>query len=512
VIAHRCGYQPAVLLRFGERLLARLEAMNPPSVRTRTTVTVTLEDVAAVYEEQVIQDEIRTIAQNNFQGNEGAGFIFQLVVAEFMAAGATARLSGLEDALLRRIEGDYPTFLAWLAVNGSPRAVLESRLKDLVERQLLEQGASTGSPTYGLRFPHHLSALASLAYPDALGDEARKFNSQNATAPAQRVLGDALLSRDDLDRANELAAKPDPAMTILPVLAAQWHPAARVERMVRREILDRLDVRPDDVFIGRPPAGARPPTSWAIMRVSGEQLADIAAAVADARPLPYLIGGTDLLRQARRVDTGSLDAPFAVQCLSVGRLRTASLDLWFDRRGFTFRNLNASARILSHTSGIPLLVSLLDDILGSFGPAGAGLDVDDAMLEKALRQLGEQIPDVARLLVEGPLEVRLEPREREVIQMLAHVAATNGKAGLEDLSEYWGLCKTVGATAAKVAAMAPLDEPETQRADGVALWLLEAIGLVPVKTTVPPGLPFERLEVVRADDAVAEIGRRLLEL
>jgi hypothetical protein len=107
--------------------------------------------------------------------------------------------------------------------------------------------------------------------------------------------------------------------------------------------------------------------------------------------------------------------------------------------------------------------------------------------------------------------VRLEPREREVVQMLAHVATTNGKAALDDLSEYWGDWKTQGATAAKVAAIAPLLEPETQRTDGVALWLLEAVGLVPVNKTAPPGIPFDRLDVVQADDAVAKIGLCLME-
>jgi hypothetical protein len=282
--------------------------------------------------------------------------------------------------------------------------------------------------------------------------------------------------------------------------------------MVRREILDRLDVRRDDVFTENAPEGARPATSWAIARVGGENLVEIGGAITNARPLPYLIGGVDLLRQARRVDTGSLEASFAVECLGIGRLRSANLDWWFDRRGFTFRNIGATARILRQTSGIPLLVSLLDDILGHFGPPGAGLDVDDAMLDKALGQLGEQIPDVARLLVEGPPEVRLEPREREVVQMLAHVAVRNGKAGLDDLSEYWEIWKIQGATAAKVSGMAPLLQPETQRTDGVALWLLETVGLVPVKATVAPGLPFDRFEVVPADDAVTRIGLRLLEL
>jgi len=81
-----------------------METTNPPAVRVRTTVAVTLDDVSAVYEEGVIQDEIRTIAQNNFQGNDVAGFVFRLVLADFIAAGATVRREGLEDALLQRIQ------------------------------------------------------------------------------------------------------------------------------------------------------------------------------------------------------------------------------------------------------------------------------------------------------------------------------------------------------------------------------------------------------------------------
>src|SRR5262249_18155458 len=157
VIAWRCGYQPAVLLRFGEQLLRRLERTRPASARAR--VEVNEEDVSTVFAEPAVQDEIRTIVRNNFRGNSLGQILFSALILE---PADMPPATGLDDAprrlldRLRAIDSD----VTWL--RGDDQFALGEitrNLRDFVERQLLLEDPVDGNVLYQLRFPHHLSIL-----------------------------------------------------------------------------------------------------------------------------------------------------------------------------------------------------------------------------------------------------------------------------------------------------------------------------------------------------------------
>jgi hypothetical protein len=74
-IAFRCGYQPAVLLKFGARLLNRLAEGG-----FREGVEVTAEDVIETFQDAEVQDEIRRVVQANFQGNPLGKAVFAVIL------------------------------------------------------------------------------------------------------------------------------------------------------------------------------------------------------------------------------------------------------------------------------------------------------------------------------------------------------------------------------------------------------------------------------------------------
>lgn len=73
-VAMRCGFQPAVLIRFGESLVRRLKRSNRSA--GRETLTVSHEEVLATLGEQGVLDEIKTVVNNNFQGNRIGAVVF----------------------------------------------------------------------------------------------------------------------------------------------------------------------------------------------------------------------------------------------------------------------------------------------------------------------------------------------------------------------------------------------------------------------------------------------------
>ena len=81
-VAYRYGYQPAVLLRFGERLLELLDGQHP-DVADRGHVVVTTAHVREVFDQQAVQDEIRTVVRNNFHGNDAGQAVFSATLLAF---------------------------------------------------------------------------------------------------------------------------------------------------------------------------------------------------------------------------------------------------------------------------------------------------------------------------------------------------------------------------------------------------------------------------------------------
>ena len=98
-IAFRCGYQPAVLLRFGEELLRHLEARHG----YQEGVTVTAEDVNATFHQRAVQDEIRLGVRNNFWGNPFGQMVFAALLLELAALPPGQGLRNAADTVLRRL-------------------------------------------------------------------------------------------------------------------------------------------------------------------------------------------------------------------------------------------------------------------------------------------------------------------------------------------------------------------------------------------------------------------------
>ena len=164
--------------------------------------------------------------------------------------------------------------------------------------------------------------------------------------------------------------------------------------------------------------------------------------------MPLLVGGIDLLRDCLRQDQrvyrdGSTAHLYVV---GLGRLSRATLSWWFERaRGFNFSESNGIDQIYAATSGIPLLVSKVDSLLVLRDPHGAGLEVTPDVLAAVLKELESHHGDLGTSLVKGDANIRLTPREVEILQMLAHVVhcetSTKGDVSGEDLAlaigEFW---------------------------------------------------------------------------
>ena len=169
-IAHRCGYQPAVILSFCERLLTKLEERWTPVMRLRSKPTVTAQEVAATFEDTHVQEEIRAVAKNNFQGNTAGRVVFSAVLNEFLSLSSTQGLTEAEIRLRERLDGLCAGDWSWLRPEGETvEGELTRHLRDMVDRQLLiSRRGAAGSLEYLLKFPHHLTVLAPLAQEEVM--------------------------------------------------------------------------------------------------------------------------------------------------------------------------------------------------------------------------------------------------------------------------------------------------------------------------------------------------------
>lgn len=423
-IAHRCGYQPAVILRFGERLLAYLDERYPGEARDRARITVTGEDVAQIAEDDAVVQEIRTIARNNFQGgNEAGRIIYGALLAEFLAAGAAARLEHPDELLFERLtslSGDAG--LGWLRTDGSSvRDELRHQLEALVERQLLTKHPRHGAaPEYSLRFPHHLAVLAQLAREDLLRQEIGRLATTRDTAAGPGALR-GLVPRAVFVKLGRMLSEVPDYLAIVPVFCWSVTDVVSGDRILARGLLDPLGVIESERLSSN--TALAKPKSWrtrervVIEAVRSEQIDKIFEARGGAATVPLLVGGLDLVRACLARPERRIGAvTYSFEICSPGRLALPALRWWFQRaRSFEFTSGQAEERILEATAGIPELVAWVDDQLARRDPAGTGLDVTDELLAEALSSLeGCFANETARML-------RLTSREGELLRMARHV-------------------------------------------------------------------------------------------
>jgi hypothetical protein len=485
VIAWRCGYQPAVLIRFGRQLLEHLDSSR---ARTqRHSIVVTEDDVSATFNHAAVQTEIRTVVWNNFHGNRVAKIVFAAMLIEIAELPPGEGLDDAAARILARLKKTDPD-ISWLQADEvTAQAEIARLLREFVERELLVDRGTRLRPLYTMRFPHHLPVLKPGEQDGVIRSELQAVRSVAGPDPFTGVK--SLLSRHELESIRAALSDHTEPRTRACVVTSLW-PAA-IESTTGG-IADRLGIPAHSVAKGSAVAEGRGALDEFVV-VRGADAA-IAERLLKWRPVtsrpPILLGGADLLRWVLQRQLVGED--FFETC-SVGRAARPAVSWWFERvRGLEFSSPQSLERIISRTSCVPLLLRFLDELWAD--RTGATLDQHD--VDQGLERLDEQLPGLASSLANGSADVRLEQRELEILKMSAVVArAQQGDVSLrEALTEMWDLFYR------EKLDMAPVTE-----ADALHVRVLLDLGLLPANPNVAPGQPLHRLGKLLADDALVRL-------
>ncbi len=411
-IAFRCGYQPAVLLRFGVRLMRRLADGG-----YRGQVVVGPDDVTEVCEEEYVQEEIRRVVRANFQGNPLGQAVFAVVLDRLSRLPPGYGIQQAEKEVLDAFRECWQP----PPVPGPPPAPdALSQFKDLEDRKLLVRLPAGGG--HRLTFPHHLTTLLSgLDTGKEIRANLLAWHQQTKSDPAAGRPGEfrGPLHRSDMLLVRELIGGELKELT----------PSAAVVGSLWLEGLDaptgglgeRLGLDPTEVgnAAGLPPGaplGGR--RVW--QNAGAELLGRVLADPPEQKPL-LLTGGADLLRQALR----DLRArPGEVEALGPSRLTNGRVRWWFQRvRGVEFSGERVYNDVFQLTGGVPFLVGLYDRLILANGPPADGRSMTAGEEEEAGRQFKARLAKDTFGLTDGPPAARLEPRELELVRMV-HVAST----------------------------------------------------------------------------------------
>lgn len=485
--ARRCGYQPAVLIRFGETLLRRLKR-NSRSGK-RESLVVSYDDVQATMAEQPVVDEIRTVVNNNFQGNREAATIFAATLLALKDLQPGMSLDDGPAQVIAKIAEIDPN-LDWLKRFGpQPMAQIERQLQDFLERELLAVTDSTrfGAREYRLKFPHFLPVLTQ--HTD-LQNEIRLHIQHLRSGSGSSRLIESVLPDASLGTARYWHQQNSASECAFVVVGGSW-----VEPLVNEKIgiPDRLGVSDSHVvdacyekdFAARVKGGKR--LFKGVSASAWSQFADLRP----GRPLT-LIGGLDLVRAARLHSLYGFDAEKPLEVIGLGRLSEATVAWWFDTaRALHFKTLDAAGRIFAATAGIPLLVAAFDRLL----PHAPSTDVSAIELQSALTRLEGELPSIARQLNGDSSIVALSSRELELLRMVLLVGSE-----LEaefDLGEELPLLWELAVDASRATIRPPLTEAEDQ----VALQVLIDAGLIEVsaRASTRSGSALGRVHVGAAD-------------
>lgn len=484
-VAYRCGYQPAILLRFGERLIDQLERQPH---RSGERHVLTEADIAQALDDQRVQEEIRTITRNNFEGNPVGLIVFSALLRELLELPPGQPLRDAPQRILERLRAIDPD-LAWLEREGDGSGTVRGYLSDFVERSLLRERRVGGEPSYSLRFPHHLTIIASLCEPARIREELRRVRARGADAAESRER--ALLAPHLL---RDLGDAMQPGAGALAVLGTLWPTGAYDSN---GGVPDRLGVTSEEIVDGQQLLeSGRSPTSVRVLRRVDVTLAErFLDELRGASTRPLLMGGIDLLRWA--LARRKTDQTLLFEVHGVGRLSHGRLAWWLHRvRGLEFARTDAVERIYTRTAGIPILLDVVDSQL----KGAAGTTVSDERVQLALSALDEALPTVARNLATGRPSVVLEPREREILQLVECVVRADASAGRDlktALTEVWELFAD-NCTIPPVGA-----------GDAGPLEVLLEVGLLPVNASARGDDPVARIGVVTPADPVLLLARAL---
>lgn len=488
-IAFQCGYQPAVIVRFGQLLLQHLDATLTPAQRERPTITA--EHVAHVFQSPALQQEIRTIAWNNFQGNPFGKVIFAALLLEFGMLPPGAVLEDAPQQVLGRLRSIEPEFLTADSVKGSPVDRVARELREFVGRSLLVGVSPTGR-SYQLRFPHHLPVLLQEDQESIIRREVASLGGESDSVEIVR----SMLSGSALDEVTYML-HPGSELGVRAIVAAShWMDALEAGAA---KLTTRLGMLGSEVLVEG--------TNIRALKDNHRAVISCTPSVADAivrsdtetnRSTPRLIvGGVDVLRWA--VSRASNEP---LEIASVGRLGLAQLRWWFERvRAINFAGINPGRRFLEVTGGIPFLVAALDAVMGTIASFD-GATASDEDVNTALNKYGETIAEHIKRLVTGGSKISLEGREIDLLLMFAHVARMFPSDHV-DVMRDWDEWKQEFPT--ELARIAPLNA-----ADAPAMDVLLRLGLLPSTSQALESRTFDRLGSLSKDDPLHEIANVLL--
>jgi hypothetical protein len=465
-VAMRCGFQPAVLIRFGESLVRRLKRSNRSA--DRETLAVSHEEVLATLGEQGVLDEIKTVVNNNFQGNRIGAVVFgaTLLALKDLEPGL-ALTEGPKQVLAKLREVDPNS--DWLErVDPSPLAEIERNLQDFIDRELLtvSDAPRFGVREYRLRFPHFLPVLTQQS---EVALEVRQLIQAIRGGASQRRVSQCVLSESALDTIRYWFHQDNGNDCKLIVVGGHWTDALLDPKC---GVPDRLGCERSALAlpVGSDDAAGQIRTGAQVFGNVEVSLWKTFLDTDTSKPL-VLIGGLDLQRTARRY---ALDGGLVpVEVVTFGRLTEGTLTWWLeDARALHFKAGNSIAKIARATGLVPFLVGAFDKLLQQ----SAGSEVSELEVEATLELFDARMSDYAAQLSDTAWSGGLSRREVELLQMAVQIT--------EEVSEDFDLERDFQECWSLLAAQSTIGAPFSDPGDWSALKLLSEAGLLPARADV----------------------------
>lgn len=463
-IARYCGFQPAIIIRFCDSLLKHVHLSYAASGRRE--VTITYEDVVNTFHQASVQEEIRTINDNNFQGNRVGRILFWTMLLAFNDLLSGQGLENAPAKLLERIRSvDADT--GWLRkLDPSETGEILRNLHDFRDRALIEEKVQQSGPVYHMKFPAHLPVLMTEEDPE---HQIRQDIQRVRDGGHEAHFVTSLLTPKQIDDLHFALSEDGANIGIsIAVAASPWLGALQDDR---GGVVDRLGYRGEDIAdensLSALPHNRRP----LLIHDATAEFADLLVRERDKSLTPPLvIGGIDLMRWALQQSLN--DAGVMVSYVGLKRLDEARLTWWYERlRNIHFDTQDAIARIMGLTSGVPMLLSIWESLMPP--QAEIGRDRFDEVCDKFNRRL----PGLVELLSSNDTAIALSKREHELLHMAALVGqGSNGAFHLRDeLADSWVTWASL--LGDSVADVQPLYAVE---GDEVAINLLIENGYIPV--------------------------------
>ena len=474
VIAFRCGYQPALIIRFCLELVHHLEREIPR--QRRDHVVVTREHVDAVFYHDQVQDAVREVCWLNFVGNPAGQLVFAAFLKELQNRPPAAMVDDAPRRLLKRVSFALRDEASDEWVGGRWQDLATRQLRELVSRSLLVE--PTRFPqTFRLRFTPHRPALLAKDPDSRIRDAHERLRAVRSGG----VNSSWIVTDDVLENARWLHSDPTAReMGCRAVFFGTHWPAPLLNEHTGLGFRLAADEE-------------RGGSKHDLRSADAAEFTRILDRLGDEGALPVVVGGAKALRWAVEVDE--------VEVMRLGRLGFENIQGWFQRiRGIEFTGSRVLERVLERTGGIPLLVGKLDRALTQrLGEEGA--TVDGSTLDGFLEDLERALPTLAQALVSGPPNLALSQRELELLQLV--VVGSTEYSEPEDLVTFLSDVE-LWERGSAIEDLAPIGP-----GDDVPLRVLLELGLLP-RGEAGGARALDELLPLAASDPVVKIVRAMV--